>query len=93
MQAKIKHIKQKLQQLIKQYQQLQKENLQLKSQAEKTVIAIKEKNKTIGDLQQKIDIKLIQSNQLTKEDKKALEKKMDGYLKEINTCLSLLNKE
>jgi hypothetical protein len=93
MQAKIKHIKQKLQQLIKQYQQLQKENLQLKSQAEKTVIAIKEKNKTIGDLQQKIDIKLIQSNQLTKEDKKALEKKLDGYLKEINTCLSLLNKE
>ena len=93
MQAKIIHIKQKLQQLIKQYQQLQKENLQLKSQAEKTVIAIKEKNKTIGDLQQKIDIKLIQSNQLTKEDKKALEKKMDGYLKEINTCLSLLNKE
>jgi hypothetical protein len=93
MQAKIIHIKQKLQQLIKQYQQLQKENLQLKSQAEKTVIAIKEKNKTIGDLQQKIDIKLIQSNQLTKEDKKALEKKLDGYLKEINTCLSLLNKE
>jgi replicative DNA helicase len=93
MQEKITHIKQKLQQLIKQYQQLQKENLQLKSQAEKTVVAIKEKNRTIEELQQKLDTKLIQSNQLTKEDKKALEKRLDGYLKEINTCLSLLNKE
>jgi len=93
LEQKITHIKQKLQLLIKQYQQLQKENLQLKNQAEKTVVAIKEKNKTIEELQQKLDTKLIQSNQLTKQDKKVLEKRLDGYLKEINTCLSLLNKE
>ena len=93
MEQKITHIKQKLQLLIKQYQQLQKENLQLKNQAEKTVVAIKEKNKTIEELQQKLDTKLIQSNQLTKQDKKVLEKRLDGFLKEINTCLSLLNKE
>ncbi len=92
MQEKIIHIKTKLQQLIKQYQQLQKENLQLKNQAEKTVVAMKEKNKTIEELQQKLDTKLIQSNQLNKEGKKDLEKRLDGYLKEINTCLSLLNK-
>jgi hypothetical protein len=93
LEQKITHIKQKLQQLIKQYQQLQKENLQLKLQAEKTVVAIKEKNKTIEELQQKLDAKLLQSNQLSKEDKKSLEKRLDGYLKEINICLSLLNKE
>ncbi len=93
MEQKITHIKEKLQLLIKQYQQLQKENLQLKNQAEKTVVAIKEKNKTIEELQQKIDIKIIQSSQLSKEEKTALEKRINGYLKEINTCLMLLNKE
>lgn len=92
MEQKITHIKQKLQLLIKQYQQLQKENLQLKNQAEKTVVAIEEKNKTIEELQQKLDAKHIQSNQLTKQDKKVLEKRLDGYLKEINTCLVILNK-
>ena len=93
MQEKIKHIKQKLQLLIKQYQQLQKDNLQLKNQTEKQSNLLKEQKREIELLQQKNDIKLIQNSQLSKEEKTALEKRIDGYLKEINTCLSLLNKE
>ena len=53
----------------------------------------KQKNKKIEELQQKIDIKLIQNSQLNKEEKMALEKRLSGYLKEIDTCLMLLNKE
>ena len=93
MQEKIKHIKQKLQLLIKQYQQLQKDNLQLKNQTEKQSNLLKEQKREIELLQQKNDIKLIRNSQLSKEEKTALEKRIDGYLKEINTCLSLLNKE
>ena len=93
MTEKINHIKIKLQLLIKQYQQLQKENLQLKNQVDKQVDLIKQQNHTIQQQQQKMDIVQIKNAQLTKEEKQVLEKRIDGYLKEINTCLSLLNKD
>ena len=93
MQEKINHIKQKLQLLIKQYQQLQKENLQLKNQTEKQSSLLKEQKRNIDLLQQKKDIEQIQTSQLSKQEKAVLEKRIDGYIKEINTCLSLLNKE
>lgn len=86
-------IKLKLQQLIKQYQQLQKENLQLKLQIEKQSHLLKERQKNIELLERKNDIELIGKSQLTKHEKSILEKRLDGYIKEINTCLSLLNKE
>lgn len=93
MQEKINHIKQKLQLLIKQYQQLQKENLQLKNQTEKQSTLLKEQKRDIELLQQKKDIEQIQTSQLSKQEKAVLEKRIDGYIKEINTCLTLLNKE
>jgi chromosome segregation ATPase len=93
LQEKITHIKQKLQQLIKQYQQLQKDNLQLKNQVDKAATVIKENNKTIESLQQKLDVKLIEHFQLNKQDKQALERRVDSYLKEIDLCISLLNKD
>ena len=93
MQEKIKHIKEKLQLLVKQYQQLQRDNLQLQVSVEKSNQTIKEQQEQIRQLQHKVDTAKISSSQLSKEEKVALEKRIDGYLKEINTCLSLLNKD
>jgi hypothetical protein len=93
MQEKIKHIKDKVQLLVKQYQQLQKENLQLQLALEKANFNNKEHQEQIKQLQHKIDTAKISSSQLSKEEKATLEKRIDGYLKEINTCLSLLNKD
>ncbi len=86
-------IKQKLQQLIKQHQQLQKENLQLKDNAEKNLTTIQQQTLTIQELQKKLDIAQIQQTQLSKQDKQALEKRINNYLKEIDVCLSILNKD
>jgi hypothetical protein len=93
MQEKIKHIKDKVQLLVKQYQQLQKENLQLQLALEKANFNNKEHQEQIKQLQHKIDTAKISSSQLSKEEKATLEKRIDGYLKEINTCLSLINKD
>ncbi len=93
MQEKIKHIKDKVQLLVKQYQQLQKENLQLQSSLEKAHFTNKELQEQIRQLQHKIDTVKISASQLSKEEKATLEKRIDSYLKEINTCLSLINKD
>jgi lipid II:glycine glycyltransferase (peptidoglycan interpeptide bridge formation enzyme) len=93
MQEKIKHIKEKVQLLVKQYQQLQKENLQLQLSLEKSNSTNKNLEEKIKQLQHKIDTAKISSSQLSKEEKATLEKRIDVYLKEINTCLSLINKD
>lgn len=93
MQEKIKHIKDKVQLLVKQYQQLQKENLQLQSSLEKSNSTNKKLQEQIKLLQHKIDTAKISSSQLSKEEKATLEKRIDVYLKEINTCLGLINKD
>ena len=93
MQDKIKNIKEKLQLLIKQYQQLKKENLQLQIALENAHAINNEQEEQIRQLQHKIDTAQIGSSQLSKEEKATLEKRIDGYIREINTCLSLLNKE
>jgi chromosome segregation ATPase len=92
-QEKIKHIKDRLQLLVKQYQHLQKENAQLKAEVEKSNTIRKQQQQTIEELKYKIDTAKIQSSQLSREEKAALEKRIDGYLKEINMCLNLLSKE
>mgnify|MGYP000376695691 CR=1 FL=1 len=93
MQEKIKHIKGKVQLLVKRYQQLQKANLQLQSVVEKNQITIKEQQEQIKQLQHKLDTSKISSSQLTREEKVVLEKRIDSYIKEIDTCLNLLNKD
>ena len=93
MQEKIKHIKEKVQLLVKQFQQLQKENLQLQLSLDKSNSTNKNLEEQIKQLQYKIDTAKISSSQLSKEEKATLEKRIDGYLKEINTCLSLINKD
>lgn len=89
----IQNIKEKLQKLIKQYQLLQKENLQLKKQVEKQSISLKQHQQTIEQLRQKNDISSVQAHLLNKQEKAALEKRINKYLKEIDTCLTLLSKE
>ncbi len=93
MQEKIKEIKEKLQLLIKQYQHLQKENLMLNSQLAKSRIDLAEKHQIIQTLQQKITTTQISSSQLNSQDKQIIEKRINGYIKEIDTCLTLLSKD
>ena len=78
-------IHQKLQNLLKQYQLLQKENTQLKKELEKNKAQLTTQENT-----QQATFKL-NSNGKTDEEKVALEKRIDKYLAEIDKCLLLLN--
>jgi chromosome segregation ATPase len=81
----------KLQQLLKQYNRLQKENERLKKelhQAKNTETFTQQK---MEELQQQISILKVASGELNEKDKKEFEKKINQYLREIDKCISFLS--
>jgi len=87
----IKNIQDKLQQLLKQQALLQKENQRLKKELEKNGTLTEEKEQALQTLQQQVDVLKMGSGNLSETEKNALGKRIDGYLKEIDKCLALLN--
>ncbi len=87
----IKSIQDKLQLLVKQHQLLQKENGKLKKELEKATLLNTEKEQSLQNLQQQLDVLKLGSGNLDQAEKLALGKRIDAYLKEIDKCLALLN--
>ena len=81
----------KLQQLLKQYNRLQKENEKLK---EELVLAKNKELETehkIEEIQQQVSIMKISSGEMSEKDKKEFEKKINQYILEIDKCISFLS--
>lgn len=87
----IKSIQDKLQQLLKLQSLLQKENQRLKKELGKAHSLNEEKEKFVQLLQQKVDTLKLGAGNLNEEEKNALGKRIDVYLREIDKCLALLN--
>ena len=87
----IKRINDKLQQLLKNYQLLQKEN-QRQSELIATLQQTKEKDKEqITTLQEKISILKAATGKMNEADKKAFEKNINQYIREIDKCIGILS--
>jgi chromosome segregation ATPase len=87
----IKRINNKLQQLLKNYQLLQKEN-QRQTELIATLQQTKEKDKEqIGALQEKISILKAATGKMNEADKKAFEKNINLYIREIDKCIGILS--
>ena len=83
-------INEKLQQLLKQYSRLQKENERLKvelSEAKQNEYLNLEK---MEEMQQQITILKVASGELNEKDKKDFEKKINQYIREVDKCISFL---
>lgn len=90
--VQIKSIQEKLQQLLRQQAVLQKENQKLKKDLERALTENAEKQESLHAIQQQVDaLKLGSGGALSETEKNALGKRIDGYLKEIDKCLALLN--
>lgn len=74
-------------------QVLEKENAQLKKELSKQSIVVAEQVKHIEQLKQKIDGLKLKGSHLLPEERNAMVRRIDGYLKEIDLCLEALNKE
>lgn len=88
---RLKNIQDKLQQLLKQQALLQKENAELKSLLENTEQEKLRQAKTADDLRQQVEILKITSGSWDETDKKEFEKRINGFVKEIDRCIALLS--
>jgi small-conductance mechanosensitive channel len=87
----IKRINDKLQQLLKKYQLLQKDN-ERQSKLIKELQQTKESNtEQIAALQQQALILKTSAGQMSEADKKEFEKMINQHLREIDKCIALLS--
>ena len=91
LEKQLKRIQDKLQQVLKDYSALQKENLRLKEELDKNRTQSFANQQTIEDLKQQVDVLKITSGDWDQNDKKEFEKRINSYLKEIDRCIALLS--
>jgi len=84
-------LNEKLQQLLKQYSRIQKENDRLKEELQQSKNRENETLARVDGLQQQISILKLSSGELSERDKKEFDKKINGYIREIDKCISFLS--
>jgi archaellum component FlaC len=87
----IKRIQEKLQQLVKHHNQLQKENAHLRQELEKNDLDASQHRQMVETLRQQVDVLKISSGSWEEADKKEFEKRISQYIKDIDKCIALLS--
>ena len=91
LEVQLKRIQDKLQQVLKDYAALQKENLRLKEELDKNRTQSFAHQQNIEELKQQVDVLKITSGDWDQNDKKEFEKRINSYIKEIDRCIALLS--
>jgi hypothetical protein len=91
LEIQLKRIQDKLQQVLKDYAALQKENLRLKEELDKNRTQSFANQQNIEDLKQQVEVLKITSGNWEEGDKKEFEKRINSYIKEIDRCIALLS--
>jgi acetolactate synthase small subunit len=86
----LKRIQDKLHQLVKDFTTVQKENNRLKEELALTQQKVSAQQKNTDELKQQVSILKVSAGDMSEADKKEFEKKISGYLKEIDRCIALL---
>lgn len=86
----IQQIYQKLQQLLKKHASLQKEKDQLQAQLASVRSENKQQLQAIELLQQKVQVLQAAKGEMNGEEKKAFEKRLSQYIREIDRCIAML---
>jgi phage tail tube protein FII len=91
LEKQLKRIQDKLQQVLKDYAALQKENLRLKEELDKNRSQSFTHQQNVEDLKQQVEVLKISSGNWEEGDKKEFEKRINSYIKEIDRCIALLS--
>lgn len=87
----IERIRTKLQALLKDHQALQKENEKLRSEIGRKALIEQEMKEKTQQLEQQVNILKASSGQMDEASKKAFEKQLNHYIKEIDRCITMLS--
>ena len=85
------NLQDKLQLLLKRAALIEKENLQLKASLTKEQNLVKELMEQVQEGKSKIAAAMVNTASMQPADKEALVKKVDHYIKEIDTAIKNLN--
>ena len=86
-----KMVLEKLQQLLKKYLLLQKDNETLRTDCSALQKKESDYKMAIEELNQKVNILQAASGQMTNKDQKEFEKKISQYIKELDKCIGILS--
>jgi hypothetical protein len=86
----LKRVQEKLLLLLKNHAALQKENSLLKQDIQIAKKQAADQQKHIDTLKQQVDVLRLNTGAMSEVDKKLFEKKIGGYLKEIDRCIAML---
>jgi citrate synthase len=87
----IRRVHNKLQQLLKQYLLLQKENEKLKEEIKQLLQHKEQQLEQIDQFQIQVSLLKAASSQMNDVDKKVFEKRINQYLKDIDKCITMLS--
>ena len=88
----LKRIQDKVQQLLKQHIALQKENQSLKDELNSIQKEASQFRENSESLKQQVEILKYSNGEMSDEDKKQFEKRINTYLKEIDRCITMLSR-
>lgn len=88
---KLKQIQDKLLILVRQNASLTRENNALKESLQEAKQFAERASKNAETLQHQLDARKYSQAMMSPEEKKVFEKKISGYIKEIDKCIALLN--
>jgi len=86
----LKRIQEKLQLLLKEHAAVVKENKLLKEELSEAKQKVTTQQKSVDELKQQVSILKVSTGEMSEADKKDFEKRINGYLKEIDRCISML---
>jgi archaellum component FlaC len=86
----LKRIQEKVQQLLKQYAALQKENNKLKDELAVIKDQFSQQQQSAETLKQQVSILKLGTGEMNEADKKEFEKRINSYLKEIDRCIAMI---
>jgi len=87
---RVKRIQEKLQLLLRQRDLLLKENGRLKEELQQLQQTQNDQSLRLDQLQQQVEVLKVTKTAMSEGEKKALEKKLGQYIREIDRCITLL---
>jgi hypothetical protein len=87
----IERIRLKIQGLLKKQQLLEKENEKLRAELDRRAGIEQELKAKVGQLEEQVNLLKASSGQMDEMSKKAFEKQLNHYIKEIDRCIAMLS--
>jgi len=87
---RVRRIQEKLQQLLRQRDLLLKENTKLREEVRQLQQSVDERGTRLDQLQQQVEILKATQAAMSEGEKRALEKRLGQYIREIDRCIAML---